>query len=63
MFSLSLNQLQSDPISFLSAFIDMKIDKIWTCVVAKIISYNSEERTVSVQPLIKEVFIDKENNA
>ena len=63
MFSLSLNQLQNDPISFLSSFIDIKIDKIWTCVVAKIISYNAEERTVSVQPLIKEVFVDKENNA
>lgn len=57
----SLGQQSSDIINVLDTLINDSINSMWTTIVAKIVEYNTQERTVKVQPLIKEIDITVEN--
>lgn len=50
----SLNQTTTDPITAIKQLIDKRLNNVWTCVVGTIVSYNTDERTVNVQPSIME---------
>lgn len=57
----SLGQQSSDIINVLDTLINDNINSIWTTIVAEIVEYNTQERTVKVQPLIKEIDVTFEN--
>lgn len=57
----SLGQQSSDIINVLDTLINDNINSVWTTIVAEIVEYNTQERTVKVQPLIKEIDVTFEN--
>ena len=57
----SLGQQSSDIMNVLETLISENIGSIWTTIVGEVVEYNAEERTLKVQPLIKEIDVDVEN--
>ena len=59
----SIYDIFDDDASLINRLIDFRLNSMFTAIPARIVSYNTKERTVVVQPLIQEFYINKEGTA
>ena len=61
MKRLGLNSVIVDEVTAINNIIDYRLSSMYTSFPAKIVEYESQERVVKVQPLIKEAILNEEN--